>query len=214
VADPPFDLLTRMTRLICNAVDDVDGCGITLLYRGQPITVAFSSELAALNDELQYVEEAGPCLQAMRLQTLVDCPDLATEQRWGGYPAAALNCGMRSILSLPMDAAEAGHGALNLYSRTVHGFDEDDRRSAREFADVTASVVAATRVAVRPDALEQWREGLARRTAVAQAVGVLMAREDCGREEAFDLLVRAGRERGEDIHTTANRVTATLDGNG
>ena len=50
------------------------------------------------------------------------------------------------------------------------------------------------------------RDGLSRRTAVAQAVGVLMARQGCGREAAFELLVRAGREHGEDIHTAAIRI--------
>jgi GAF domain-containing protein len=210
MADPPFDLLTRMARLISNSVEDADGCGITLLYRGEPITVAFSSELAALNDELQYTADAGPCLQAMRSQTLVECPDFAHEARWGPYPAAALGCGMRSVLSLPMDAAEAGHGALNLYSRTTHGFGEHDRQAALEFADVTAGVVAAARLAARPGSAELWRDGLARRTAVAQAVGILMARHECGRGAAFELLVRSGREYDENIHAAAIRIGSSV----
>jgi hypothetical protein len=201
-----------MTRLISNNVDDADGCGITLLYCGEPITVAFSWEPAALNDELQYVAEAGPCLQAMNSQTLVECPDLAREARWGRYPAAALGCGIRSILSLPLDAAEAGHGALNLYSRTARGFGEHDRRSALEFADVTAGIVAATRVAARPGTAGLWRDGLARRTAVGQAMGILMARQGCDREAAFESLMRSGREHGEDLHTAAIRIGSSVGG--
>jgi hypothetical protein len=212
MAVPPFDLLTRMTRLICNAVDDVDSCGITLLYRGEPITVAASSELAALNDELQYTSDAGPCLQAMKSQAVVECPDLASEARWGRYPTTALRCGMRSILSLPMDAAQAGHGALNLYSFTARVFDDHNRQAGLEFAAMTAGVVAVARVAALPGTLDQWHTALARRTAVAQAVGILMARHGCDREEAFELLVRSGHERGEDLHATANRIEASVNG--
>jgi len=46
-----------MTRLISDSVEDADGCAITLRYRGAPITVAYSSEPAALNDELQYTAD-------------------------------------------------------------------------------------------------------------------------------------------------------------
>ena len=117
---------------------------------------------------------------------------------------------MRSVLSLPMDAAEAGHGALNLYSRTATPLRRARPPAAMEFADVTAGVVASARVARAPGTAGQWRDGLARRTAVAQAVGILMARQGCSREEAFELLVRAGREYGEDIHTAAIRIGSTV----
>jgi hypothetical protein len=205
VAHPPFDLLTRMTRLICDAVDDVDGCAITVLHRGEPVTVAFSSELAALNDELQYTASAGPCLEALHSQSVVECPDLAKERRWGRYPASALRCGMRSVLSLPMDAAEAGHGALNLYFRR-RGSHGRDRHAGLAFADVIAGVVAATFIGTEAGAAGQWHEALAHRAAVAQAVGVLMARHRCGREDAFELLLRSSRERGESVYTTAERI--------
>lgn len=204
----PLDLLTRMSRLICNSIVGVDGCGITVLHEGRPLTVAFPSELAALDDEFQQTTHDGPCLEALWSQSVVECRDLAEEVRWGPYPAAALGCGMRSVLSVPMDAAAAGHGALNLYSRTTSGFDEEDRRAAREFAEVTAIVLATGRNDAASGIARRWQESLARRTAVAQAVGILMARRGCGREEAFEFLVAQSREHGEEIHLTAIRMGA------
>ena len=204
-----LDLLTRVTRLICDTVDEVDGCGITALHRGEPVTVAFSSEPAALNDELQYTADAGPCLQALTSRAVVECPDFADERRWGRYPAAALDCGMRSVLSLPMDGSGAGRGALNLYSRTARALVDRDRRVLLEFADITAGLLASTtRSGPARDAARQWQEALTHRTAVAQAVGILMARHRCGREEAFGRLLRAGRESGEDVYTTAARISS------
>jgi hypothetical protein len=201
-----------MSRLICNSIDDVDGCGITVLYGGAPLTVGFPSELAALDDEFQQTTSDGPCLEALWSQSVVECRDLAEEPRWGLYPAAALGCGMRSVLSIPMDAAGAGHGALNLYSRTAAVFNGRDRRAGQEFAGVTAAVLATGRDDAASGIAQRWRESLARRAAVAQAIGIVMARRGCGREEAFELLVGESRQHGEEIHLTAARIGASVDG--
>jgi hypothetical protein len=203
-----LDLLTRMSRLICNSIAGADGCGITVLYEGRPLTIAFPPELAALDDEFQRTTDDGPCLEALSSQAVVECRDLTEEPRWGPYPAAALGCGMRSVLSLPMDAAGAGHGALNLYSRTAAGFDDEDRRAGREFADVTEIILAAGRDDAAAGVARRWQESLARRTAVAQAVGIVMARRGCDREKAFEEMVEESRERGEEIHLTAVRMGA------
>jgi putative methionine-R-sulfoxide reductase with GAF domain len=210
VADMPFDLLPRMTRLICRAVPGVDECGITVLYDGQAVTLAFSSDLAALNDELQYTANAGPCLQALHDRAVVESPDLTTESRWGRYPAAAVGCGMHSVLSLPIDATGAGRGVLNLYSHVVQGFDEEDRLAAAEFAGIIADlVVASGHPGTDSTMARRFHQALAHRSAVAQAVGVYMARHRCDPEEAFQLLLLTSREHGEDIYTTAARIGAT-----
>jgi len=207
VADMPFDLLPRIARLICRAVPGVDDCGITVLHDGQAVTLAFSSGLAALNDELQYTAGAGPCLQALNDGSVVESPDLTSEKRWGRYPAAAIGCGMRSVLSLPIDAADAGRGVLNLYCQIAHGFAEDDRPACAEFAGLIADVlITAHHIAGDSTTAPRVHQALLNRSHVAQAVGVYMARHRCGPEEAFQLLLLTSREHGEDIYTTAIRV--------
>lgn len=174
------------------------------------MTLAFSSELAALNDELQYTANTGPCLQALEDGSSVESEDLGNEARWDSYTAAAVRCGARSVLSLPIDAAEAGHGVLNLYSRVVRGFSDKDRLACAEFAGVIADIIAATaRIGADSALAERLQEALNRRSDVAQAIGVFMARHECGAEEAFDLLLLTSREHGEDIYTTAARIGAT-----
>ncbi|GAB2803416.1 GAF and ANTAR domain-containing protein [Actinoallomurus bryophytorum] len=209
VADTPSDLLTRMTRLICRTVDGVEDCGIAVMHHGRAVTVACSSDLAALNDEIQYAAEAGPCLQTLESGSAVQSEDLTDESRWGRYPAAAAGGGMRSVLSLPIDAAEAGRGALNLYSQVAHAFDENDRLACTEFAGIIAGVVVATaHIEANPTLAGRFRQTLVHRSEVAQAVGVLMARHRCGPEQAFPLLL-AGRERGEDLYAAAARIGAS-----
>jgi GAF domain-containing protein len=208
VTDPSFDLLPRITRLVCRAVDGVDDCGITVAHDGQTVTVAFSSDLAALNDELQYTAKAGPCLEALAEDKVVASPDLAEETRWGRYPPAAVGCGVRSVLSLPIPA-EPTHGVLNLYSQVAYGFSDHDRLLCEEFAGIIADVVTASAHVDAGAALaRRLQEALVRRSDVAQAVGVYMARHRCGPEEAFQLLLLTSREHGEDIYATAARVGA------
>lgn len=207
VADKPLDLLPRMTRLVCRAVPAVDECGITMRQDGQAITVAFSSDLAALNDELQYTAKAGPCVQALQDGAIVESLDLTGETRWGRYPAAAVGCGMRSVLSLPINAAGAGRGVLNLYCQTAHGFTDDDRMACAEFAGmITDIVIAAEHIGNDSMMAQRIRQALIHRSNVAQAVGVYMARHRCDPEEAFQLLLLTSREHGEDIYTTAARI--------
>jgi len=57
-------------------------CGITFRRDGQPFTVATSDDLAAQVDEIQYVSDQGPCLDAMYDQHTVRVSDMAHEQRW------------------------------------------------------------------------------------------------------------------------------------
>jgi hypothetical protein len=105
--------------------------------------------------------------------------------------------------------AEAGRGALNLYSQVAHAFDENDRRECTEFAGIIAGVVVATaRIEANPAMAGRFQQALVHRSEVAQAVGVLMARHRCGPEQALPLLL-AGREHGEDIYAAAARIGAS-----
>jgi GAF domain-containing protein len=210
VAFTLFDLLPRMTRLICRAVPAVDDCGITVRHDGQAVTLAFSSALAALNDELQYTAETGPCLQALGTDSTVESHDLTDETRWGRYTAAAVGCGVRSVLSLPIRPDGTGQGVLNLYCQTASGFTDNDRLACEEFAGMIADVIMAAQHVDNDSTMAQrLHQALIHRTNVAQAVGIYMARHRCGPDEAFQLLLLTSREHGEDIYTTAARVGET-----
>jgi hypothetical protein len=119
---------------------------------------------------------------------------------------------MRSILSLPIDAADAGRGVLNLYCQVAHGFSDDDRLACGEFAAMIADLVIASAQMNNDSVMAQRiRQGLIHRSHVAQAVGVYMARHRCGPEEAFQLLLLTSREHGEAIYTTAARISGAAD---
>ena len=207
MSDPSFDLLPRIARLLCRAVDGVDDCGVTVARDGRTIAVAFSSDLAALNDELQYTAGAGPCLEALADEKLVESTDLTEETRWGRYPPAAVGCGVRSVLSLPI-AAGPRHGVLTLSSQIPHRFSERDRQACGDFAGIIADVLMSSAHLDAGATPSRPGVALVRRSDVAQAVGVYMARHRCGPEDAFQLLLSTSRDHGEDVHATAVRVGA------
>jgi GAF domain-containing protein len=76
-------------------------CTITVERDGGTATVASSSDEGRRLDETQYSFGDGPCLTAARQQRLVLIADLENDERWSDYLEAALQEGVRSVLSRP-----------------------------------------------------------------------------------------------------------------
>lgn len=84
------------------AASQSQGCGVTLLRTGRPVTVVSAGLSASRLDEKQYGQDDGPCLQALREGEEVSVPDMRNEKRWGDYPAFGVRIGTLSSLSLPI----------------------------------------------------------------------------------------------------------------
>ena len=91
-------------------------CGVTLMRRKKPTTVAVSDSRVPALDELQYGYGDGPCLAALRAGTTFHVPDLREEHRWPRYCTAAWAEGIGSILSVPLPLEGEANAGLNLYS--------------------------------------------------------------------------------------------------
>ena len=108
---------------------------------------------------------------------------------------------------LPLVVDQRAIGALNLYSRQEGGFDEDDRETAELFASQAAIVLANSQAFWDARALNiGLGEAMKNRAVIEQAKGILMARQQCGEEEAFDLLVRASQRENIKLRTVAQRI--------
>ncbi|BAS06804.1 hypothetical protein AHiyo4_02260 [Arthrobacter sp. Hiyo4] len=93
-------------------------CGITVVRQKRPVAVA-SSDMRARNlDELQNSIGHGPCLTALRTESMVHVPDLDADVRWPKYNQAARQMGIGSILALPMHLQAPAQAVINLYSPT------------------------------------------------------------------------------------------------
>ena len=186
-------------------------CGVTLVRRKKPVTVATSEPAVHALDELQYGLGEGPCLTAVQGLTTIHVPDLREEARWPRYAAAAWAEGIGSVLSVPLPLEGEANAALNLYSSRTNAFSGADIKHAEAYA---AQVSKALRLAVRVTQLTEDRKHLTTamesRTTIDVAVGVIMAQNRCSQESALKILKIASSTRNVKLRDVAAAVVATV----
>jgi GAF domain-containing protein len=204
------DFLDELVQL---AAAGHGSCAITVRLDDKTRTVASSDGLAAQGDEIQYAQDEGPCLEAMRTGALVDAPDLATDDRWGSYRSYALAQGIRSMLSTPLGVDGQTFGALNLYSTKADAFDAAARAQAERWAQQASGAVGvALRLAERTRHGQQLAEALSSRSIIDQAIGILMAQQRCSSRAAFEILRSASQGRNVKLRTIAADIVHAVGG--
>src|SRR5204862_3119905 len=100
-----------------------------------------------------------------------------------------------------------GIGALNIYCRQTGGFSETDEALGASFASYASVALANARVYWRTQRLAaQLEEALSTRGVIEQAKGILIARQGCSADQAFQVLVRLSQHR----HVKLRDVAAEL----
>ena len=185
---------------------------VSLLVKDSPSTVASTGQLATDLDETQYDRDYGPCLHAARTGELIEVADTRTDRRWPDYLPRAAEHGNLSSLSVPLaiDLDEQISGALNIYAREPHAFDEDSRTAATRFA-LYAAVAAGNLHAYRSarDMVDNLRIALETRGVIDQAKGILMQRHKLTADQAFQLLVRASMKTNRKLRAVADDLIHT-----
>jgi transcriptional regulator with GAF, ATPase, and Fis domain len=166
---------------------------------------AASSRLPLDVDALQEEVGEGPCLETAFAQHTVHVPDMASEARWPLFSARAAQMGVRSMLAFQLYVDGDNLGALNLYSRQVHAFDERSVTVGELFAAHAAVAYSAVQ---RESALER---ALVSRELVGQAQGILMERGRLTADQAFAALQRASQDRNVKLAEVARRLVETGD---
>lgn len=213
-ADRLEEFLQRLAGLAAQAMPADCSCGITLQPDRRPLTVASSDDFAVAVDEIQYTTGQGPCLEAMASGQTRRVPDLAQDQRWPLFGPQALASGVTGILSEPLtDPTGQPVGALNLYFTRPQAITLDTERSAEVFAGHASGAVAiARRLADRLQLSDDLRGALASRAVIDQAIGVIMAENRCGSEEAFSILRSASQHRNVKLRDVAAGIVHAITG--
>jgi GAF domain-containing protein len=201
---PVEETLGAITRAAVEAVPGADDAGIS--YKTGPRIEArgATGPRPAALDRLQDELGQGPCYAAIRRHPVVQCPDMATEERWPRFAAAAREHGVGSMLSIRLFViAKHRLGALNLYATTAHAFDEDAEEIARVFA-VHAAIALAS--AEREEHLEA---ALRSRDRISQAKGILMERFKLTADDAFRMLARTSSVTNRKIKDVAEEVATS-----
>lgn len=208
LTEPDLDTaLIAITRVAVAVVEPCDGASLTMRSRGVPSAPLASDEWATALDQLQFVEQEGPCLNCLREGSVMRSPDLAADPRFPAYGPKAGELGACSALSLPLVADGRTVGALDLYSRTADAFDNETVAVGELLAaHASLAISAATAYYSSRDLADQMRQALESRAVIEQAKGVLMAQHGGKPDEAFATLVELSQRSNRKLRDVAQAV--------
>jgi GAF domain-containing protein len=185
------DAESTLTLIVEGAVRLVPGArwaGISEIT-GKAVQARVPSDpIVATLDALQSELDEGPCVSALREHHTVLIDDMTAESRFPRFAAAALELGVRSMLSFQLFVRRENLGALNLYASEASVFDDE--------SEVIGSVLAQhASVAMAASATDaQWRQAIDTRDVIGQAKGLLMQRNGVSGMHAFNMLVKVSQD--------------------
>ncbi len=204
------DALDRIAELTVSSIEPVDFVGLTMLVEGRNRTAVFTDPSSPEIDQAQYDTGDGPCLTSFQTGQVVSIESTIDDGPFRAFREAAAAHGILSTLSLPMMADPDPVGAMNLYSRTEHGFGDAERQAAEQFATQAGIVLANAQAYWDAHGLSQrLSEAMESRAVIEQAKGILMAAQQCSPDEAFDLLVAASQRENVKLREIARRIVTT-----
>jgi hypothetical protein len=204
------ELLVGVADLTARAVPAAVSASVALTapaWSGHAIAV---DERTARLEALQRRDAAGPGLDALRSARPVEACDLGTERRWPAFAGAAAGAGVLAVRSVPMLVRDgAPIGVLTVYGATAAAFGDPDRSCADLIAGFATVAVTGTMRSYDDTALSaRLRQALVSRSAIDQAIGIVMAEQTCSAERALTNLRTAARHRRTTLQEVAADVVA------
>ena len=176
------------------SIADVQDHGRRIVHR------AASSDLPKRVDALMQEVGQGPCLDAVWEQRTIRVDDLGHDHRWPLFSQRAADLGARSMLSFQLFVEHHNLGALNLYSGRPGAFTDESEN---------VGLMLATHVAVAYASIQNatnLRIALDSRTAIGQAIGIIMERYHLGLDRAFNVLIRFSQQTNRKLAEIATQV--------
>ncbi len=187
--DSLIDLMRRSSRQAVQLLSGVQWAGVTAKFSGPAFTVAHTDDRVLVVDEGQYGQGDGPCLQAIATGSVVRMTSDEVNRRWPILARAVVEAGVRSFHAEPLHAGDTTVGCLNLYSAQpdeLPDADTDVVAVLTEYLDRGLTDYSSTQPG-ETDA-RRLQDQLRARYLTNQAVGVVMARDGIGAEQAREAL--------------------------
>jgi ANTAR domain/GAF domain len=188
-------------------------CTLTMLRQGRFLTVASTDPEATEADQVEYVTDSGPCVEAARhgVETIV--PDLRADDRWPEWSAASLRLGFHSAAAVPADTGDGAQMSMNLYGREPAAFGEQEMRRARIYVDEAARALRLCQLlAEQTERAQDLQTAMSSRSTIDQALGVIMGQNRISRDEAFAILRSASQHRNVKLREVAALLIENLTG--
>lgn len=201
----PQDLLGAIVRAAVQLIPGVEDGSISILLGRKTVTSQVpTSDLPSRVDAIQMEENEGPCLSAAFNHRTVRIPDMQNEQRWPRFSRrAAAETGVRGMLAFQLFVEDENLGALNLYAKEPHVFDDDSEHIGLLVAAHAAVAFAESRRTV------QLNEAIMTRDVIGQAKGILMERHKITSQQAFLLLTTASNRTNTRLTEIAEQLVTS-----
>jgi GAF domain-containing protein len=205
--------LDLVVSLAISALPGLYGASVTLRAASRALrTLSATSASIEDIDARQYQAERGPCVEASASGTVQRASGQAVIERWPEFGAATTEHGIASVLSIPLTIPARTIGALNLYGLAEDTFGEAQTRIATAFARHAAAVLTnAVSIADAEATNRNLSDALATRQLIGQAMGIVMAREHCSTEDAFDILRRASQRTNHKLRDIALEIIRSAE---
>lgn len=207
------DTLARIATLSVAVIPHCDFAGVSLVESGGIRTVGHTTDLVKEIDEIQYETGQGPCLSAIEEPrrsggaATYEIPSMDEDETWPEFSARARQRGLASLLAFSLLSRDHALGSLNLYATLPHAFDAPDRRIGAIFAaHATVALANAQTLEVARKRVDELLEGYAHRDVIGQAKGILMERENCSEDQAFEILRAASARLHRKLREVAKDV--------
>lgn len=210
------ELLQGVVLLARHSVPSAHSVSITVADGDGYRTTNSTGEEALVIDEAQYEGDAGPCLEALRSTRQLQVAVGADTGHWPLFEASARENGVTSVLSSPLRRPPGGAiGALNIYGHGEGGFEDAEMKTAEVIAEHAAILVgnaSALSGAVRVN--QELRHAVASREIIGEAKGIIMERQKCTRDQAFEILRRASQRENRKLRELAEELVLRVEARG
>ena len=200
--DQALDTVAHYARVAV----DADDAGVMLVRHHKVETPAGTSAEVNRAHELQTELGEGPCLAALAGgEHTYLVRNILEDSRWPTWGKAAAELGYHSVLSSSLETMSQRLGSLNVYSRTVNAFDEEDVEVMKLMAAHASVAISAAKMR------GELHEALGTRTTIGQAQGILMLAFNITSDQAFAYMRRLSQDRNIKLFTIAEEVISNRD---
>ncbi|MBB5958619.1 GAF domain-containing protein [Saccharothrix tamanrassetensis] len=203
------DSVLRLVTAACTKLLGASATGVMMVDpRGGISVVSASDERARFVELLQSQIDQGPCVDCIRGDVDVGCPDLAAElDRWPSFGQAAFDTGFRAIHAVTLRLDGRPVGGLNLlYTRTAH-WETWQERLGRVLGDLAVLGLSQERDPSRMHRLaERTLTALNDRVLLAHATGLVAGVLDTDTGQARSLISDYAARRHDPLRDVARAI--------
>jgi hypothetical protein len=207
-----FDVVELLTELTerCAHLLDIAAAGLLLADPlGQLRLLAATSKQTWELELFQLQADEGPCVDCYSTGQPVSVADLRTATaRWPRFVPAALEAGVASVHAVPMRAAGIVLGSMGLFGVRPGELTDSDLLVGQTLAHIACVAILQEIPPTPSTVIPQLRAALTHRIVVEQAKGFLREHFDISVDEAYSLLRRYARGRGDHLTDVARQLIA------